>query len=37
MFRFRCSAITVEATPEKEYEECLLKAGAMYRVLNNNL
>lgn len=31
------SAITVEATPEKEYEECLLKAGAMYRVLNNNL
>lgn len=31
------SAITVEAVPEKEYEECLLKAAAMYKVLNNNL
>lgn len=29
------SAITVEAIPENEYEECLLKAGAMHSVLNN--
>ncbi|MCL9808768.1 anthranilate synthase component I family protein [Flavobacterium luminosum] len=27
------SAITAEATPEKEYEECLLKANAMLNVL----
>nr|WP_322626088.1 anthranilate synthase component I family protein [uncultured Flavobacterium sp.] len=31
------SAITVEAVPEKEYEECLLKARAMRSVLENNL
>jgi para-aminobenzoate synthetase component 1 len=31
------SAITVEALPEKEYEECLLKAHAMRQVLENNL
>lgn len=31
------SAITVEAVPEKEYEECLLKAHAMRQVLENNL
>ncbi|MFP5436347.1 MAG: anthranilate synthase component I family protein [Bacteroidia bacterium] len=31
------SAITVEAVPEKEYEECLLKAKAMHSVLENNL
>lgn len=31
------SAITVEAVPEKEYEECLLKAKAMRIVLENNL
>ena len=30
------SAITAEATPEKEYEECLLKAHAMRVVLENN-
>jgi len=28
------SAITSEATPEGEYEECLLKARAMFEVLN---
>lgn len=28
------SAITSEATPEGEYEECLLKAKAMFEVLN---
>lgn len=28
------SAITSEATPEAEYEECLLKAKAMFEVLN---
>ena len=28
------SAITAEATPEGEYEECLLKAKAMFEVLN---
>lgn len=27
------SAITAQATPEKEYEECLLKAKAMFEVL----
>ncbi|MXN90538.1 aminodeoxychorismate synthase component I [Flavobacterium sp. Sd200] len=31
------SAITAEAIPEKEYEECLLKAHAMRTVLENNL
>lgn len=31
------SAITVEASPEMEYEECLLKASAMRKVLENNL
>lgn len=31
------SAITVEAVPEMEYEECLLKAAAMRSVLENNL
>ena len=29
------SAITSEAIPEKEYEECLLKAKAMFEVLGN--
>lgn len=29
------SAITAEAVPEKEYEECLLKAGAMFKVLQS--
>lgn len=31
------SAITAEAVPEKEYDECLLKAHAMHIVLENNL
>ncbi|MFP9115518.1 anthranilate synthase component I family protein [Flavobacterium sp. RHBU_3] len=31
------SAITVEAAPENEYEECLLKAKAMHQVLQDNL
>ena len=30
------SAITSLSDPEKEYEECLLKANAMLNVLNNN-
>ena len=31
------SAITAKSTPEKEYEECLLKAKAMkYVLLNSN-
>lgn len=30
------SAITAEAIPEKEYEECLLKAKAMFEVLQAN-
>lgn len=30
------SAITSEAIPEKEYEECLLKAKAMFEVLQTN-
>lgn len=29
------SAITINSIPEKEYEECLLKAKAMRQVLNN--
>ena len=29
------SAITAKAIPEKEYEECLLKAKAMRQVLEN--
>jgi para-aminobenzoate synthetase component 1 len=29
------SAITAMAVPEKEYEECLLKAKAMRQVLEN--
>jgi para-aminobenzoate synthetase component 1 len=29
------SAITVEANPENEYEECMLKAKAMFNVLSN--
>jgi Anthranilate/para-aminobenzoate synthases component I len=29
------SAITAKSTPEKEYEECLLKAKAMQRVLQD--
>jgi len=28
------SAITINSLPEKEYEECLLKAKAMREVLN---
>ncbi len=31
------SAITINSIPEKEYEECLLKAKAMREVLNNTL
>jgi para-aminobenzoate synthetase component 1 len=31
------SAITVNALPEKEYEECLIKAKAMREVLENKL
>lgn len=31
------SAITVEADPEREYEECLLRAKAMHQVLEGNL
>lgn len=31
------SAITINSVPEKEYEECLLKAKAMRQVLNSNL
>jgi len=31
------SAITINSIPEKEYEECLLKAKAMRQVLNANL
>jgi len=31
------SAITAKASPEKEYEECLLKAKAMRQVLENNI
>jgi len=31
------SAITINSIPEKEYEECLLKANAMRHVLNSNL
>jgi len=31
------SAITINSLPEKEYEECLLKAKAMREVLNNTL
>ncbi|NQD72798.1 hypothetical protein HP439_18915, partial [Sphingobacterium shayense] len=30
-------AITLEANGEKEYEECLLKASAILRVLNAKL
>jgi para-aminobenzoate synthetase component 1 len=30
------SAITSLSIPEKEYEECLLKANAMLNVLNSN-
>ena len=30
------SAITSKSIPEKEYEECLLKAHAMLNVLNSN-
>jgi para-aminobenzoate synthetase component 1 len=30
------SAITSQSIPEKEYEECLLKANAMLNVLNSN-
>lgn len=30
------SAITAKATPEQEYEECLVKAAAMRRVLEGN-
>jgi para-aminobenzoate synthetase component I len=30
------SAITAKATPEQEYEECLVKAAAMRRVLEEN-
>ncbi|MGV3459427.1 MAG: anthranilate synthase component I family protein [Flavobacterium sp.] len=30
------SAITAKATPDKEYEECLVKAAAMRRVLEGN-
>ena len=29
------SAITYDADPEKEYEECLLKASAIFKVLAN--
>ena len=29
------SAITAKSDPEKEYEECLTKAAAMHRVLDN--
>lgn len=29
------SAITIKSIPEKEYEECLVKAEAMLKVLNN--
>lgn len=28
------SAITIQSDPEKEYEECLLKAGALFRALS---
>jgi len=31
------SAITAKVSPEKEYEECLLKAKAMRQVLENNI
>lgn len=31
------SAITIDSIPEKEYEECLLKAKAMREVLNSSL
>ncbi|MBW6479819.1 MAG: aminodeoxychorismate synthase component I [Bacteroidales bacterium] len=31
------SAITIESDPEKEYEECLLKAGSMAYIINTNL
>ncbi len=30
------SAITHQADPEKEYEECLVKASAIFKVLGNN-
>ena len=30
------SAITYDSDPEREYEECLLKAQAMMKVLMNN-
>jgi len=29
------SAITISSDPEKEYDECMLKAEAMMRVLKN--
>jgi para-aminobenzoate synthetase component 1 len=31
------SAITINADPFKEYDECLLKAGAILKVLKNKL
>jgi para-aminobenzoate synthetase component 1 len=31
------SAITAKSSPEKEYEECLLKANAMQFVLTNSI
>jgi para-aminobenzoate synthetase component 1 len=30
------SAITYDSDPEKEYEECLLKAAAIFQVLQSN-
>jgi para-aminobenzoate synthetase component 1 len=30
-------AITYDADPEKEYEECLIKASAMFKVLGSEL